>query len=358
MGGKRVLVAMSGGVDSSVAALLLKQKGYELTGIFMKVSDENDRTTVTGPSCYSPGGKDIEDLKRVAEMLGIKVVIVDLSQQYNKVVLDYFRQEYLRGRTPNPCIVCNRYLKFGLLIKKAIADGLNFDFFATGHYVNVLYDSAHKRYRLKKGRDKEKDQSYFLFLLTQSQLSKSIFPLGNYIKTEVREIARRYHLPVSDKEESQDFVLGKKDIVFGNKIEEGRVVDKEGNTLGKHKGIIYYTIGQRKGFGIGAGKPLYVVEIDATNNKIVLGEKADLYRKQAVVTDVHFTGVKVLTDVLRCKVKIRYKHPAADAVVYPEKDGRVKITFEKPQWAITPGQAAVCYRKDVLLGGGFIEKVL
>ena len=345
-------------MDSSVAAFLLKEQGYGVTGVFMKVWDKKEKDVFAGPACYSPEGKDIGDAKEVADMLGIDLTVIDLSREYNKVVLDYFRREYLKGRTPNPCVICNRFIKFGLLFEKAVAGGRDFDFFATGHYAVAEYSREGKRYVLKKGRDADKDQSYFLFLLTQKQLSKLIFPLGPYTKKDIRAIARRNNFPVSEKEESQDFISGNKDLVFTDKSEEGDVVDTKGNLIGRHRGIIYYTIGQRKGLGIAGGKPLYVVEIDARNNIIMLGPEQDLYRKELIVSDVHFSGMQKPDSPVECEVKIRYRHAAARAVVYPESEGKARVVFDNPLRAITPGQAAVFYSKDLLLGGGFIERVL
>ncbi|MCD6407449.1 tRNA 2-thiouridine(34) synthase MnmA, partial [bacterium] len=254
---KKVLVGLSGGVDSSVAALLLKEKGYEVEGVFMKIWD-GEETGCGKPACYGPEEKDMEDVKKVAEILKIPLHIIDLRKEYKEIVLDYFKKEYLEGKTPNPCIICNRFLKFEILLEKSYSSGIEFEFFATGHYAIVEYDKNRKRYILKKGVDRNKDQSYFLYLLTQKQLSRVIFPLGKHTKEEVREIARKYNFPVSEKEESQDFISGDRFFLFENGTKEGEIVDKDGNVLGKHKGIIYYTIGQRRGLGIAKGKPLYV----------------------------------------------------------------------------------------------------
>jgi len=348
---------MSGGVDSSVAALLLKEQGCDVKGVFMKTWSEKEGSFARS-ACYSPDGRDIGDARNVAGMLGIELTVIDACREYDKVVLGYFRSEYSRGRTPNPCVICNRFLKFGFLIEKAIEMGLDFDFFATGHYAVIGYSNEEKTHVLKKGRDAEKDQSYFLFLLTRKQLSMLMFPLGGYMKKDVRAIARRHGFPVSEKEESQDFAAGGKDLLLTENAGEGDIVDIEGNVLGKHKGIIYYTIGQRKGLGVAGGKPLYVVGIDAAGNRIILGGESFLCKKELVASDVHFSGIRDLASPLKCEVKIRYRHAGAEAVVYPLENGKVRIVFNNPQRAITPGQAAVFYSGDLLLGGGFIEKVL
>ncbi|MCM8760100.1 MAG: tRNA 2-thiouridine(34) synthase MnmA [Candidatus Omnitrophica bacterium] len=345
-------------MDSSVSAALLKEKGYDVSGVFMKIWDERYKGALSGPSCFSPESQDIQDAKKVAELLGIRIYIIDIAKEYSDIVLSYFKKEYLAGRTPNPCVVCNRFLKFGLLLEKLKSMEENaFDFFATGHYANVECDRK-GRYILKKGKDRDKDQSYFLFLLTQKQLSKALFPLGKYKKTEVRRIAEMYKLPVSYKEESQDFIKGDITCFFSDMAKEGDIVDRKGNLLGKHKGIVFYTIGQRKGTGIAKGKPLYVIEIDSRKNTIVLGEKQDVYSKEFIVKGTNWVSIEGIKEPLKADVKVRYKHKGATADLYPYgKNKCVKVVFEQPQWAITPGQAAVFYKGDKLLGGGFIQSL-
>jgi tRNA-uridine 2-sulfurtransferase len=354
---KRVLVGMSGGVDSSVAAALLKEQGYEVSGAFMKIG------RATGPfndplnlACQGFDNREIEDVKKVSELLDMKIHIIDMTKEYNDIVLNYFRREYLSGRTPNPCVVCNRFLKFGVLQEKALGEfNTPFDFFATGHYARVSYEKSVGRYIIKKAADRDKDQSYFLFLLTQKQLSQTLFPLGGYTKRQVRDAAKRRKLPVSEKEESQDFIRGEYLSLFKGDRKEGYVVDKNGSVLGSHKGIFRYTIGQRKGLGISAKHPLYVIGINAAENSIVVGEKKDVYGKELIAEDVNMVSIGGIDSPMNVDVKIRYKHNAASATIEPsDGKGRVRIRFKKMQWAITPGQAVAFYKKNTLLGGGFI----
>ena len=352
---------MSGGVDSSVAAALLKEEGYEVTGVFMKVWDERMpcSSTCSKPACYGPEGKDLSDVRQVAEILGIKLLVIDLAAEYEATVLDYFRKEYLKGRTPNPCIICNRFLKFGLLPERAASStGISFDFFATGHYALTGKNKKTGRYFIKKGVDSGKDQSYFLFLLTQQQLSGLMLPLGGYTKKQVRSLAKKYRLQVEEKEESQDFISGDRLFLFSNGVKEGPVTDKNGNILGRHKGIVNYTVGQRKGLGIASGKPLYVTSIDAEKNTIILGEKKDVYKKELSAGNLNLVSVNEITTSMKIEAKVRYKHAAAPAVIdTPDGKGIFSVRFEKPQWAVTPGQAVVFYHADEVLGGGFISHV-
>ncbi|MCM8832639.1 MAG: tRNA 2-thiouridine(34) synthase MnmA [Candidatus Omnitrophica bacterium] len=356
MSKKKVIVGLSGGVDSSVSALLLKEKGYDVYGVFMKIFDGKNNRSEKRSACYGPEEKDLEDVERVCKNLNIPLYIVDLKKEYNEIVLRYFVKEYLEGKTPNPCIICNRFIKFDILLKKVLSLGINFDFFATGHYANLEYDKIRKRYILKRGIDEEKDQTYFLFLLTQEQLSKIIFPLGNYTKKQVRELARKYNLHLSDKEESQDFICGDRSFFFRDREKEGFIVDKYGNILGRHKGIVYYTIGQRKGLGIAKGERLYVIGIDKEENKIIVGEEKDLYKKHLIAENLNYISIEKLVSEKKVEAKIRYKHTPAKCIIKPLDEKRVEVVFEREQRAPTPGQAVVFYEKDEVVGGGFIVK--
>ncbi|HEX9976738.1 MAG TPA: tRNA 2-thiouridine(34) synthase MnmA, partial [Dehalococcoidales bacterium] len=274
----RVVVAMSGGVDSAVAAALLKKQGYQVAAATMKIwAGESSLAKGSHHACYGPGEEeDIEDARRVARVLGIPIHVVDLTREYRAEVLDYFCQEYLSGRTPNPCLRCNRRVKFDALLKKTKESGLDFDYFATGHYARVEYSQAANRYQLKKARDLNKDQSYFLAFLTQSQLGRAIFPLGNYTKAEVRRMAADFGLPVANKPESQDFAAGGYSSLLPA-TPPGPILDRQGNKLGEHRGISYYTIGQRKGLRLSRPEPLYVVDIDLERNAIIVGNQEAVY---------------------------------------------------------------------------------
>ncbi len=354
----KVLVAMSGGVDSSVAAARLKQQGYEVIGATMRIWDGED-TLGEGirRGCYGPGEKeDIEDVRRVAETLGIPCHVFDLRQEYQDVVLDYVCREYLSGRTPNPCLICNHKIKFDALLRKARDSGINFDCFATGHYARVEYDMVKQRYLLKKARDLSKDQSYFISSLSQEQLGYTLFPIGDYTKMQVREMAADFGLDFSHKPESQDFVAaGYSSLIQG--ALPGPIRDKSGHTLGEHRGITSYTIGQRKGLGISATEPLYVTAIDAATNTITVGSQKDVYGDELVAADLNWIAVEELIQPARVKAKIRYLHQEAEATVTPLKGGNVYVKFIETQMAITPGQAVVFYCGEVVLGSGTIDRI-
>ncbi len=350
----RAVVAMSGGVDSSVAAALLKEKGYEVIGVIMKTwSEEVPHGEMTRLGCYRPG--DEEDARMVAQILGIPLYPLDVTQEYKAEVIDYFCQEYSLGRTPNPCIRCNRKVKFEALTKKVRCLGIEFDYFATGHYARVEYNGSKQRYVLKKARDITKDQSYFLFSLSQEQLGCSLFPLGDYTKKDVRKIAFDLRLGVYNKPDSQDFIAGDYSSLL-RAAQPGPILNKHGKVLGTHQGIPFYTIGQRKGLGISAGEPLYVTSINREKNAIVVGTKEDVYADELIASELNWIAIPELRQQIEVKAKIRYLHQGAEAVITPLDDGKVYVKFREPQMAIAPGQAVVFYQGEEVWGGGIIEK--
>jgi tRNA-specific 2-thiouridylase len=359
---RRVVAAMSGGVDSSVAAALLKNKGWEVIGITMCFNLKD--STSGRPSCCGISG--IEDARRIAHKLGIRHYVLNMQKYLDEHVIKDFCREYLKGRTPNPCVRCNQYVKFEALLKKALSLGA--PFLATGHYSRIK--KSRSGYQLHKARDRHKDQSYFLYRVSQSQLKHLIFPLGRYTKAQTRQKARELGLFVADKLESQEicFLPGTDYRKFlkdcparikkwvGKEIKPGPILDKQGRILGQHQGIAFYTIGQREGLGIAAGYPLYIIKIDPRNNAIVVGRKEDALSSYFSVKQAHFISGAIKKKVA-LKVKIRYNHQEAPAVITP-LNGKLKVRFSKPQFAITPGQSAVFYDKDKVVGGGIIEKVL
>jgi tRNA-uridine 2-sulfurtransferase len=353
----KIAVGMSGGVDSSVAAYLLKQQGHDITGITMKIWREgNYAPALKGNACYGPEEKeDIETTARLCSRLGIPFRVIDCSGDYERIVLDYFRREYRCGRTPNPCIRCNQELKFGVLPDFAQRSGISFEYFATGHYARIEKDSATGRYLLKRGVDPKKDQSYFLYRLSQVQLARTIFPVGAMRKEEVRSIAREAGLEVHDKEESQDFYSGYYGDLIGEKSQGGDIVDSTGKILGKHNGIWNYTIGQRKGLGIAYAQPLYVLRIDAADNRIVVGTETQTRQSAFTVTECSWSAIQRPDASINAAVKIRSATVPHEATVEPLEGESVRVTFAEPQSGITPGQSAVFYREDTVLGGGIID---
>ena len=356
----KVAVGLSGGVDSSLAAALLKEKGYDLIGVSMMTFDASLPVTESERhACYGPGEEeDVKSAAALCHKLGIPFHAIDLREEFRDHVIDYFKSEYLTGRTPNPCIVCNHRLKFGFLLEKTKGMGIDFDFFATGHYAQILESDG--RFLLKRAADLSKDQTYFLYALTPEQLSRTIFPVGGSTKAEVREMARALGLETADRPESQDFVSGMDyaSLFCDEEVKEGEIVDEAGRVLGTHRGIIHYTVGQRKGLGISSDRPLYVLKIEAQRNRIVVSDKENLLSEGLIAEDLNLIAVDQLDKSYKVKAKIRLQHKEADATLFPHENNRAKIIFDEPQMSVSPGQSVVFYVEDIVFGGGVIEQAL
>lgn len=361
----KILVGMSGGVDSSVAALLLKEQGHEVIGATMKIwSDEKHKRLAPSvkqnackDSCYGPNEKeDIEEARKIADKIGIPFYVFDCSKEYEQIVLDNFKEEYLSGRTPNPCIRCNSLIKFDVLPFMAKKSGLEFDKFATGHYARVEFDEANQRYILKKGINPTKDQSYFLYKLRQNQLANIMMPLGSYEKTQIREIAKNNGLKVYDKPDSQDFYSGDYNELLEVKPCPGNIVDKNGKVLGKHEGIWNYTIGQRKGLGIAHTSPLYVIDLNKERNEVVVGEADETFNNSLVAVELNWVSISGLKEEMKVSAKVRSAQIPVEVTIKPIGDS-VEVNFIDPQKALTKGQSVVFYDGDILLGGGIIDDV-
>ena len=368
---------MSGGVDSSATAALLLEQGYDVVGITLKLWPQDCVNRAEDKCC---GPQAVTDARSVCHKLGIPYYLIDEAGEFQKHVINYFADEYKAGRTPNPCVMCNQNLKFGRLIDRA--DQLGAQYIATGHFARVEFSpgpygradlpvspgaqqrvTTKDRYLLKRGRDLKKDQSYFLFSLRQDQLARAMFPLGEKTKSDTREVARHCNLKTADKEESMEICFVP-DKDYGKFLQEanlatkhrGEIMDLHGQVLGHHDGIEFYTIGQRKGLGITTPKPVYVIDLDVEHNRVIVGDDAALDRDEFTVERCNWISFDELSAPAEATVKIRYNHPGTAATVAPLGQGRARVKLHEPQRAITPGQAAVFYQDDLVMGGGWITK--
>lgn len=358
-----VVIGMSGGVDSSVAAYLLKKQGYNVIGVTMQIwQDKNPDAVEKEGGCCSLSA--VDDARMVANKLDIPFYVMNFKETFKETVIDYFIDAYGKGKTPNPCIACNRYVKFEELLRRANALGAYY--VSTGHYAKIVYDEKLKRYLLKKSDATGKDQTYALYNLTQEQLKHTLMPLGDFNnKEEVREIARELGLVVAEKPDSQEICFVPDDDYTGFLKENanydiipGNFEDIDGNVIGKHNGITNYTIGQRKGLGIAIGKPAYVVDIIPKRNVVVIGDNEDVFGTELIAEDVNFISIDELESPMGVEAKVRYSGNETKATIYPIDDGKVKVVFKEKIRAITSGQAVVFYNGDILVGGGTILKKL
>lgn len=356
---QKVVIGMSGGVDSSVAAYLLKEKGYDVIGVTMQIWQDENRCEIedNGGCC---GLSAVDDARRVAENLEIPYYVMNFKKEFKENVMDYFIDEYLQGRTPNPCIACNRYVKWESLLKRSLDIGA--DYIATGHYAQIE-KLQNGRFALKKSAADAKDQTYALYNLTQEQLSRTLMPIGEYTKEQIREIAEKIKLKVANKPDSQEicFIPDHDYAKFIKenteaKIKEGNFVTKEGRVLGEHKGITHYTVGQRKGLNLSLGHPVFVVEIRPETGEVVIGEAEDVFTTILRANRLNFMSIADLEGEMKAEAKIRYSHKGAPCRIRKIEDDVIECVFETPVRAVTPGQAVVFYDGDYVLGGGTIMR--
>lgn len=351
------MAAMSGGVDSAVAAFLLKEKGYECKGVTLKLFENEDIGIFGERNCGSD--EDINDAKKVCEKLGMEHEVLNLRDKFKKCVMDNFAEQYFCGLTPNPCIECNKHIKFTSILDAFQKD--SFTHVATGHYCSIVFDEGSGRYLIKKAIDCSKDQTYVLYGLSQETLSRTLFPLGGMTKTEVREIAEEHGFINARKKDSQDICFIKDgnyrnflEYHSGKALTEGDFILPNGTFVAKHKGVPCYTIGQRKGLGIAWEHPLYVISKDSESNTVIVGKEELLFTNRVIVEDVNFVAVSSLSSPMKATAKLRYHQSESECVIHPLENGKVLLEFDKPQRAVTPGQAAVFYDGEYVLGGGTI----
>lgn len=357
---------MSGGVDSSVAAVLLREQGYNVIGVTMKLWDFEK---VGGNINHESGCCSLDsfnDARMICVSMGIPHYILNFSREFHDGVVQDFVDEYLSGRTPNPCVQCNTKIKWHTLMEKSLELGA--DYVATGHYAQTRFNSSTGRYELLRGKDGNKDQSYALWGIRQESLARTLFPLGGYTKPEVREIARKFGLKTAEKKESQEIcfipdnnyhrLLKSIEPELESKVNGGQMVDTEGNTVGSHSGYPFYTIGQRKGLGGGFDEPKYVVGVDATENKVIIGNKSALYGREFLVESLNLVSLPAIDSPVDAEIKIRYNDQGHPGKIFPDQDGKVRVVFDEPQKSITPGQSAVFFADNMVLGGGIIDRKL
>ncbi len=352
---KRVVIGLSGGVDSAVAAYLLKKEGYEVIGIMLNLSQNDEVYLLKEGGCCSLSS--VLDARKVAELLDIPFYVLNYKDIFKDKVVDYFVKDYMIGNTPNPCIECNRHIKFGEFLIGA--KKLGADYIATGHYANI--EEFNGKFILKRGIDHKKDQTYMLYVLNQDQLKNILMPCGKYTKEQVREIAKEIGMDIHNKKDSEEICFvpdGNHGNFISNreKIVKGNFVDKDGKVLGEHKGIVYYTIGQRKGLNLPLGKPVYVIGINSKTNEVIIGSEKDLFFRNAIIDNVNFVHIEDFEDGLEVEAKIRYQAKLCSAKMFRINDGKIKIVFDDPQRAMTCGQSLVLYQGDLVLGGGIMRK--